>query len=101
MTENGGRGGGEGKCLCIISRLTRRSCVRGEKLRFMASYSTSNKLLLVSRHILTTGLQNCLSNWQCKPRNHCHRLPLLRNKYAPEVKAAAKGLKRRRVKVKG
>ena len=25
-----------------------------------ASYSTSNKLLLVARHILTTGLQKCL-----------------------------------------
>ena len=27
------------------------------KMRFGASYSTSNKLLLVARHILTTGLQ--------------------------------------------
>ena len=27
-----------------------------EKMRFGASYSTSNKLLLVARHILTTGL---------------------------------------------
>ena len=31
-----------------------------EKMRFRASYSTSNKLLLVARHILTTGLQKCL-----------------------------------------
>ena len=30
------------------------------KKRFGASYSTSNKLLLVARHILTTGLQKCL-----------------------------------------
>ena len=28
--------------------------------------STSNKLLLVARHILTTGLQKCLYSWQCK-----------------------------------
>ena len=27
------------------------------KMRFRASYSTSNKLLLVARHMLTTGLQ--------------------------------------------
>ena len=27
-------------------------------MRFGASYSTSNKLLLVARHILTTGLKN-------------------------------------------
>ena len=31
-----------------------------KKMRFGASYSTSNKLLLVVRHILTTGLQKCL-----------------------------------------
>ena len=30
------------------------------KMRFGPSYSTSNKLLLVDRHILTTGFQNCL-----------------------------------------
>ena len=29
-------------------------------MRCGASYSTSNKLLLVARHILTTGLQNVL-----------------------------------------
>ena len=42
----GGKGieGGEKKSLCILG----------------ASYSTSNKLLLVARHILTTGLQKCL-----------------------------------------
>ena len=32
----------------------------GEKMHFGASYSTSNKLLLAARHILTTGLQKCL-----------------------------------------
>ena len=31
-----------------------------EKMRFGASYSMSSKLLLVARHILTTGLQKCL-----------------------------------------
>ena len=31
-----------------------------EKIHFGASYSTSNKLLLVARHILTTGLQKYL-----------------------------------------
>ena len=31
-----------------------------EKMRFGASYSTSYKLLLVARHILTTGLQKFL-----------------------------------------
>ena len=31
-----------------------------KKKHFGASYSTSNKLLLVARHILTTGLQKCL-----------------------------------------
>ena len=40
--------------------LTRRSRVRREKKRFGASYSTSNRLLLVARHIMTTGLQKCL-----------------------------------------
>ncbi len=31
-----------------------------EKKHFGASYSMSNKLLLISRHIMTTGLQKCL-----------------------------------------
>ena len=31
-----------------------------EKNSFGASYSTSNKLLLISRHIMTRGLQKCL-----------------------------------------
>ena len=31
-----------------------------EKMRFGASYSTSNQLLLVAKHIVTTGLQKCL-----------------------------------------
>ena len=36
--------------------------------RFRASYSTSNKLLLGARHILTAGHQKCLKSWQCKIR---------------------------------
>ena len=32
----------------------------GEKMHFGASYSTSSKLLLVARHIMTTGLRKCL-----------------------------------------
>ena len=31
-----------------------------EKMHFGASYSTSNELLLIARHIMTEGLQNCL-----------------------------------------
>ena len=31
-----------------------------EKMRFGASCSTSKKLLLIARHIKTTGLQKCL-----------------------------------------
>ena len=35
-------------------------CKIVEKMCFGASYSTSNKLLLIARHIMTTGLQKCL-----------------------------------------
>ena len=66
------------KCLCNVFRLTEeREFVK--KMRFGASYSTSNKLLLVARHILTTGLQKKKKKkrerekekrrWQCKFRN--------------------------------
>ena len=61
-----------------------------KKMIFLASLSMSNKLLLVARHILTTGLQKWI---------HWHHL-LLWRKYALEVKAA-KGLKQCWVKVKG
>ena len=47
------------KCLCIIF-LADQKIEFMERMRFGASYSTSNKLLLVARHILTTGLQKCL-----------------------------------------
>ena len=36
-------------------------CEFMEKMCFGASYSTCNKLLLVARHSLTTGLQKCLN----------------------------------------
>jgi len=39
-----------------------------KKVRFGASYRTSKKLLLVAKHILTTGIQKCLLSWQCKIR---------------------------------
>ena len=52
----------EKKCACTVFRLTRRLRVCRKKMHFGASYSTSNKLLLVARHILTAGLQS----WQCK-----------------------------------
>ena len=64
------------------------------KMRFGASYSTNNMLLLIARHILTTGLKKYFQSWQGKIRKftvtafHCQW-----KKYAPEVKAA-KGLKR-------
>ena len=35
-------------------------CEFVEKMCFGASYSMSNKLLLIARHIMTTGLQKCL-----------------------------------------
>ena len=61
-----GMEGGEKKVSLhrFVFLLTRRSRSRfrgkKKKKRFGASYSTSNKLLLVARHILTTGLQKCL-----------------------------------------
>ena len=71
-----------------------------KKKCFGASYSMSNKLLLIARHILTMGLQKMSLKLAVEnSRIHCHRLPLWR-KYAPEVKAA-KGLKWCRAKVKG
>ena len=57
LPGKGMEGGGK-KCLSVVFWLTRRSRVRGKKMRFGAPYSTSNKLLLVARHIMTTGLKN-------------------------------------------
>ena len=67
-----------------------------ETIHFGASYSMSNKLLLVARRILTMGLENVFKVGRVKFEIHCHHLPLWR-KYAPEVKAA-KGLKWGRAK---
>ena len=96
--------------LCLFW-LTRRSWVYGkksfwadqkitnswEKIVLGASYSPSNKLLLVARHIVTKGVQKCLWSWQCK-----NRLPLWR-KYAPEVTITPelpnKAMKAKQVKV--
>ena len=53
-----GKEGGK-KCLCVIFlRPEDREFV--EKMHFGASYSTSNKLLLIARQIMTTGFQKCL-----------------------------------------
>ena len=71
-----------------------------EKMRFVASYSTSNKLLLIARHIIwLQASKNAFKVGSVKFTNSLSRLPLWR-RYAPEVKAA-KGLKRCRAKVKG
>ena len=45
-----------------------KDCEFVEKMRFGASYSMSNKLLLIAKHIMTMGLQKCLLSWQCKIR---------------------------------
>ena len=56
--------GGEKKCLFVVFFVLffcwpeDREFV--EKMCFGASYSTSNKLLLIARHIMTTDLQKCL-----------------------------------------
>ena len=57
-----GEGEWEKKCLYIVFRLTQRSRVHGEGggggIRFLPS--SSNKFLLVARHILTKDLQKDL-----------------------------------------
>ena len=53
-------GGKKVSLRCFLADQKIREFVRGKKKkkkRFGASYSTSNKLLLVARHILTAGLQ--------------------------------------------
>ena len=55
-----------------------------KKMRFGASYSMSNRLLLVARHILTMGLQKWLYSWWCKIHKftvtafHCEESPIYR-----------------------
>ena len=46
--------------LKIASSRRKKKKEKKKKKNFGASYSTSNKLLLVARPILTTGLQKCL-----------------------------------------
>ena len=57
-----GKGIGGGEKVSLRHFLADQKIVSswGGKNRFGAFYSTSNKLLLVARHILTTGLQKCL-----------------------------------------
>jgi len=50
----------EKKYLCIIVLADQKIASSWKKKKhFGASYSMSNKLLLVARHILTTGIQKC------------------------------------------
>ena len=44
------------KCLFVVFLLTRKSQVRRKKMCFGASYSTSNKLLLIAGHIMTKNV---------------------------------------------
>ena len=68
-------------------------------MHFGASYSSSNKLLLVVRHILNTGLQNVFKVGSIKFANSL-LLPSIVKEYTLEVKAAS-GHKRCWAKVKG
>ena len=52
--------GGWGKNVFVSFFGWPEDCEFVEKMRFGASYSTSNRLLLVARHILITRLQKCL-----------------------------------------
>ena len=54
-----GMEGGGGVSLHRFS-VDRKIASSWKKMRFGSSYSTSNKLLLFARHILTTGLKKCL-----------------------------------------
>ena len=45
---------------CLADQKIASSWSKRKEKRFGASYSTSNKLLLVASHIQTTGLQKCL-----------------------------------------
>ena len=48
------------KGLCVFVLFFVLASSGKTKNRFRAFYSTSNKLLLIARHVLTTGLQKCL-----------------------------------------
>ena len=56
------------KCFCVVFLADQKIASSWKKVRFGASYRTSKKLLLVAKHILTTGIQKCLLSWQCKIR---------------------------------
>ena len=55
-----GKGMEGGNKVSLHRFLADQKITRCGKMHFRSSYSTSNKLLLVARHILATGLQNCL-----------------------------------------
>ena len=63
----GMEGGGKKRVVFFLTRLKITSLWK-LKMRFGASYSTSNNLLLVARHNLTMGLPKCLKSWRCKIR---------------------------------
>ena len=52
--------GMEGGQLFVVFLADQKIVSSWKKMRFGASYITSNKLLLVARYILTMGLQKCL-----------------------------------------
>ena len=56
----GMKGGEKKRSLHLFSADQKIASSWGKKKLLGAAYSTSNKLLLVARHILTTGLQKCL-----------------------------------------
>ena len=63
LPERGDGGWGKSvfeSCFFFFADQKIASSWRRKKMRFGASYSTSDKLLLVARHILTMGLQKCL-----------------------------------------
>ena len=51
---------GKKKCLCVVFLADQKIASSRMKMRFGASCSTSNRLLIIARHIMTTGLQKCL-----------------------------------------
>ena len=61
ITNEGDGGWKKKRSVCIVSRMKGRSRACGKNwTRFLASYSTINRFLLVDWHTLTTGLQKCL-----------------------------------------
>ena len=56
----------EKRCLYVVLGLTEDREFVEKKTNFLPSYSTSNKLLLIARRVLNTGLQKCFYSWHCK-----------------------------------